>query len=117
MARDPVTDIIVRPDYRVSYEQHDGITFVHVQVRKWTSAIARQFRWDIDTAQRLLGAPVYVIDNPMAPNLTKFLSRHEFHPCGTVIDDTGREAAIFERSLDGRRIRRWHPDRHNQQRN
>lgn len=101
-----VVDAVVRPDYVIRYEQHDTTTFVHVDVRKWTPAVAKQFRRDIDAAHRLLGRPVYALRRPEVPNQTKFLTAHGFVPCGRVFDAEGREVDIFERILDGIAFRR-----------
>lgn len=101
-----VVDAVVREDYVIRYEQHDETTFVHVDVRRWTPAVAKQFRHDIDVAHQLLGRPVYALRRPEAPNQPKFLSAHGFVPCGRVFDAGGREVDIFVRILDGKSIRR-----------
>jgi len=108
-----IVDVIIRDDYRVGFEQVGEDTFVHVNVQRWNSRIARQFREDIDDAHRLLGKPVYVLDNPDAPLLPKFLARHGFRPCGRARDASGRVVGVFERSLNGQPFRWWdvHPDR------
>ena len=104
-----LVDVINRPDeYVVRYEQVDDITFCHAVVHHWSPSVARRFRDDIDTAQKLLGQPVYAIGKPEVPNQPKFLAMHGFHPCGHVKDEHGRVVEIYERSLDGRTIRRWH---------
>lgn len=101
-----LVDAVVRPDYTIRYEQWDATTFVHVDVKAWSSRIARQFRRDIDAAHRLLGRPVYALRRPEVPNQPKFLSAHGFVPCGRVNDAEGREVDIFVRILDGIDLRR-----------
>lgn len=114
-SRSQLVDVIVRPDYAVRYEQHDDITFIHVSVHRWNSRIAREFGADIETAHKLLGRPVYALRRPEVRNQPKFLAMHGFKPCGHVRDAQGRVVEIYERTLDGRPIRRWHttdqPDR------
>lgn len=100
MIKPPVTDIIVRPDYRVAYEQWDDVTFVHVTVHRWSAGIARQFRADIDAAHRLLGRPVYVLRLPEAPLQPKFLALHGFVPCGSARAADGRVVEAYVRNLD-----------------
>jgi hypothetical protein len=102
-----VVDVIVRPDYAVRYEQFDDLTFVHVDVHRWGSRIAREFRADIDAAHRLLGRPVYALERPEAPNQRHFLKLHGFEPCGRVRDAQGREVEIFGRSINGIALRRF----------
>lgn len=104
-----LVDIVVRPEYVLRYEQHDEITFAHLDVHHWSARVARQFRADLDTSHNLLGRPLYVLLSPEAPNLPKFLKLHGFHPCGFVNDAQGRTVEIFERTLDGRTFRRWQP--------
>jgi hypothetical protein len=110
-----LVDVINRPEYVVRYEQVDDITFTHAVVHQWSPRIARQFRDDIDAAQKLLGQPVYVLRTPEVSNQPKFLAMHGFRPCGHVRDAQGRVVEIYERSLDGQPVRRWHaedqPDR------
>jgi len=99
-----VVDAIITPWYCVGYEQRADTTFVHVAVRKWNAAIARQFREDIDTAQALLGKTVYALDHPDSPNLKKFLRLHNFISRRFVTDIQGRVVEEFERPLQhGRR--------------
>jgi len=107
-----LVDVIVRPEYIVRYEQADDVTFVHVSVHQWDARVARQFHDDIEIAHKMLGRPVYALDNPGHPNLPKFLRMHGFHPCGHVTDAHGRVVAIYEKSLDGQCIRRWFPENH-----
>jgi hypothetical protein len=103
-----IVDVIIRDDYRVGFEQVGECTFVHVNVLRWNKRAARQFRDDIDDAHRLLGKPVYTLRRPEEANQPKFLALHGFHPCGHARDASGRLVEVFERSLDGQSIRRWH---------
>ena len=105
-----LTDVVVRPEYIIRFEQHADITFIHVDVQLWSPAIARRFRADIATAHSLLGRPVYALRQPEVPNQPKFLALHGFHPCGHVKDAQGRTVEIFEKTLDGQHFRRWHAD-------
>lgn len=108
-----VVDVIVRPEYIVRYEQWDDHTLVHADFRQWNARIARQFRTDIDAAQRLLGREVHAIEQVERPNQVKFLLLHGFIQSGVVTDDHGRRVAIFTRPIDGfQPIRRWVPEHH-----
>lgn len=94
-----VMDVIIRDAYRVGYTQQEHTHYVHVVVRKWTAAIARKFKQDIDVAQELLGKPVYALEEPTNPSLPKFLKLHGFHFHSRTIDVQGRDVAVFERPL------------------
>jgi hypothetical protein len=104
-----IVDVIRRPEYLVGYEPFGGATFIHVRVYRWSAAIARRFRDDIDTAHKLLGLPVYVIDNPDVPTLRHFLSLHGFEECGCVVDTQGRLVNTFGRPIDGQPLAQWSP--------
>ena len=97
-----VVPVVVRDAYRISYERALGMTFVHVQVRKWDAETARRFRADIAAAHALLGEPVYALGEPDAPLQTKFLQRHGFVPCGTARNGRGDTVPVFVRSPDGK---------------
>ena len=94
-----VVDVIRRPEYIVGYEQFNWTTYVHVIVAKWSPAIARQFRQDVNAAQALLGQPVYALDDPDNPTLRKFLKLHGFLPHSRTVDVFGRDVAVYERQL------------------
>lgn len=94
-----VVDIILTPDYQVGYEQRGETTYAHVYVLRWSPAIARRFRRDIDAAHHLLGKPVYALDDPANPTLRKFLMLHGFRPVARQIDVFGRDVAVYERTL------------------
>ena len=102
-----VVPVVRRDAYQIGYERAAGVTLVHVEVRRWSPAIARQFRDDIETAHGLLGEPVYALRDPSRPNQPKFLQRFGFVPCGTVRAASGDVVPIYERSPNGLPIRRW----------
>jgi len=89
--------VIQRPAYSVSYEMTGRYHLGHVRVTKWSAPIARQFRKDIDTAQSLLGADVFVVVPADRPNLPKFLRMHGWDEVGTVINQHGLPAPLFMR--------------------
>lgn len=92
-----VVPVIVRADYRVGYEYADGMTFGHCTVSRWTPAVARAFRRDIDALQELSGTVVYVVGVPEQPLQPKFLARIGFTVAGTCRDPQGRTVPIYER--------------------
>lgn len=102
--------VVRHEDYTISYERAAGVTFVHVDVRRWTPDTAQAFRLDVATAHSLLVEPVYALGTPTAKNQGRFLAQFGFHPAGTVKDAEGRVVPIYERTLDGRTIRWWHHD-------
>lgn len=100
-------DVIVRPEYRVRYEQVGDVTFCHVDVSRWGHQVARRFLNDIDTAHALLGRPVYVLAPHETHLLHKFLGRHGFAPCGECFDNQGRVVPVFGRPYGDSALRRW----------
>jgi hypothetical protein len=40
--------VVVRADYTLSLERHEGNLWGHAEVRRWTPAIARALRRDVD---------------------------------------------------------------------
>ncbi|RUT24160.1 hypothetical protein C0V97_12500 [Asaia sp. W19] len=102
--------VVVRPDYTISYERGPECIFVHVDVRRWTTGTARQFRADTEAAQGLLGEPVYALREPSAPLQPKFLALAGFIPCGTVIESSsGEPLTIHCRPFPGKRVLLFNP--------
>jgi len=102
--------VVVRPDYTISYERGSECLFVHVDVKRWTPNAARCFKADAETAQRLLGEPVYALEEPSAPLQSKFLARAGFIPCGTVIESSsGEPLTIHCRPFPGKPILLFNP--------
>lgn len=50
-----------RADYEISLEQDSGQTFVHSDVWRWSIAVARAWRRDMDTVLELHGGPLYAM--------------------------------------------------------
>lgn len=105
---DLIIPVVRHEDYTISYERAAGVNFVHVDVRRWTPSTARAFRLDVSTAHSLLVEPIYALGHPAAKNQGRFLAQFDFHEAGTVRDAEGNVVPIYERTLDGRRIRWWH---------
>lgn len=97
--------VVSRADYTISYERGPECIFVHVDVRRWTAAIARRFQSDVRAAQGLLGEPVYALEEPSAPLQQKFLNLSGFVPCGTVTESSsGEPLTIHCRPCTGKPI-------------
>jgi predicted GNAT family N-acyltransferase len=97
MAHRLLTDVIVRSDYVIRYEQYDDFTLGHVEVTRWTPQVARQIRRDVDVAMSLRNSPIHALSQPDNRKLQKFLRSLGFTPCGEANDNQGRPHVLYVR--------------------
>jgi hypothetical protein len=70
---DAVVHVVRRPDYWIGLEQHTGHAYVHSTVHRWTHAVARRFRADLDALLALHGGPLLATTHlPHAGDFDKF---------------------------------------------
>ncbi len=92
-----VVPVVQRADYWCGIEQWDDMSLAHCEVRRWTPAVARAARADIDAFLRLHGGPLWSIDND-DPRQTKFLKHFGFAEVGTALDAEGRPRALYRKN-------------------
>lgn len=59
-----ITTVCQRRDYRIRYEEVDGLTFVHADVSRWGRKVCREFRLDLNDLLFLRGGPLYAMNSP-----------------------------------------------------
>ena len=102
--------VVNRSAYTISYERGPECIFVHVDVRRWTAPVARQFQADVRAAQGLLGEPVYALEEPSARLQPKFLRMAGFVTCGSVTESSsGEPLTIYCRPYPGKPILLFNP--------
>lgn len=88
-----------RDDYTIYFEQlSTGLTFVHVDVRKWTPTAKRGFKKDLDSVFELHGGPLYAMVGAGMNKLGKFIALVGGQYSTSVIDANGELQHIFVRS-------------------
>ena len=56
--------VVQRDDYTIYFQDIDGSTWVHCDVRNWSPAVARSLKRDADTVYGLHGGPVFALNEP-----------------------------------------------------
>ena len=91
-----VIPVVRQPEYEISIEQFDELSFLHCRVVQWTPSVCRALRRDFDTFSNLHGGPFFVVGTD-DPKLPKFLRLFGFRPDGTCHDIDGTERPLFRR--------------------
>ena len=78
-----VIPVIRKPEYIVSIEQWDDLSFLHCSVTKWSHMVARRLRKDFEALCELHGGPFRALDNG-SPTQSKFLKHFGFRRIGTI---------------------------------
>lgn len=93
------TPVIIRKDYVVAYENHEGHTFIHCDCLNWSKTVYRQLVKDTDTLISLHDAPIYAMHEIGDEKHLKFLNRAKFTYRTNIMCTDGIERQIFERAV------------------
>ena len=95
--------VVRRSDYTISLEMDGGATFVHSEVQRWSVAVARAWRRDMDAVLELHGGPIYAMTRaPHGGDWNKWrkfvaLVGFRFHAAVTVADGTRHSIYVRDR--------------------
>ena len=93
-----ITTVCQRRDYRIKYEEVDGLTFVHADVTRWNRQVCREFRLDLNDLMFLRGGPLYAMNSPEGKEKReKFMRMMGFQFLQAIPSPNG-ERDIFIRS-------------------
>lgn len=61
---DPRVIVCKRKDYVIRFENVSDLTFVHIEVNKWSSTVRRYLSKDWNALFSLHGGPIYALNEP-----------------------------------------------------
>jgi hypothetical protein len=92
----PKVTVCRREHYEIQYEQLDGHTFVHVNVKGWSPTVKDDFTRDCDALQELLDGPVMVLCTNS--KLRRFCEMFGFVHLMDAVTNEGTPATVLIRN-------------------
>lgn len=90
--------VIIRPDYVVSFERYNDMTWIHCHVNKWTSHVRRHLSQDFESLVYLHDDPIYAIHENGDTKHEKFLALFKFQYLQPVLGQDNIERHVYLRS-------------------
>lgn len=90
--------VIIKPDYVVSFERYNDMTWIHCQVTKWTSHVRRNLSKDFESLVYLHDDPIYAIHEIGDSKHEKFLALFKFQYLQPIMGEDGIERHVYLRS-------------------
>lgn len=91
MALSCKVSVIDKPEYRVYFERYQGLIWIHCDIIKWSTGIAKRLRKDWDYVFNLYNSPIYALNEPHGcKRHKKFMEMMGFRYFGTVEADVVR---------------------------
>lgn len=90
--------VIIKPDYVVSFERYNDMTWIHCSVNKWSPTVCRGLSQDFESLVYLHDDPIYAIHEIGDVKHEKFLALFKFNYLHAIIGDDGIERHVYIRS-------------------
>lgn len=96
----PRVPVCRRPEYEITYENFEEVTFLHMEMKApWTPRVRRQFQVDLNMLLALHGGPGFVVSPAGDKKHHKFLSQFGFECVGPITMLDGSAKLIFRIAL------------------
>jgi hypothetical protein len=82
--------VVEREDYTIYFQDLNGETWVHCDVRHWSPTAAKSIKRDADALKKIVGGPVYALNEPKGcKKHIKFLKMLGFRFLGELSSNAG----------------------------
>jgi hypothetical protein len=90
--------VIIKPEYVVSFERYNELTWIHCHVNKWSPAIRRNLSQDFESLVHLHDDPIYAIHEIGDTKHEKFLALFQFQFLQSIVGSDNVERHVYLRS-------------------
>jgi len=90
--------VIRRDAYTLSLEQYENLTFVHMNVYKWTKTVREEFTSSLDKLMELHRGPLFAIHEPVNNKQRKFFMMFGFEYYQDVLGMDGETRHLYIRT-------------------
>lgn len=90
--------IIIKPNYVVSFERYNDMTWIHCIVDKWSPTIRRNLSQDFESLVHLHDDPIYAIHEIGDLKHEKFLALFKFQFLQPIVGADNVERHVYLRS-------------------
>lgn len=88
--------VVDSADYTIKYEQHNGLTFIHCDIKvKWTKKVKQELQEDFNVLRTLHSAPIYAIHEIGDKKHLKFLTLFGFKHLEDVTGTDGKHRQVY----------------------
>lgn len=90
--------VILKPDYVVSFERYNDMTWIHCDVNKWSPTVRRNLSHDFESLVYLHDDPIYAIHEIGDSKHEKFLALFKFQFLQPIVGTDNVERHVYLRS-------------------